>query len=40
MKRLHITAEEKTAVEVQHQACESRKEGDLRSEGWTVSQMI
>lgn len=45
MKRLHITAEEKTALEVQHQACETRKEGDrikailLRSEGWTVPQI-
>lgn len=45
MKRFHITAEEKTALEVQHQACETRKEGDrikailLRSEGWTVPQI-
>ena len=45
MKRLHITAEEKTTLEVQHQACETRKEGDrikailLRSEGWTVPQI-
>lgn len=45
MKRLHLTAEEKAALEVQHQACETRKEGDrikailLRSEGWTVPQI-
>ncbi len=45
MKRLHLTIEEKAALEVQHQACETRKEGDrikailLRSEGWTVPQI-
>lgn len=45
MKRLYLTAEEKAALEVQHQACDTRKEGDrikailLRSEGWTVPQI-
>ena len=45
MKRLHLTAEEKAALEVQHQACDQKKESDrikailLRSEGWTVPQI-
>ena len=45
MKRLYLTAEEKTHLELRHQACENRKEGDrikailLRSEGWTVPQI-
>lgn len=45
MKRLHLEPEEKTALELHHQACENRKEGDrlkavlLRSEGWTVPQI-
>jgi transposase len=45
MKRLYLTAEEKTHLELLHQACENRKEGDrikailLRSEGWTVPQI-
>ena len=42
MKRLFLTPEEKAALELRHQACQERKEGDrikavlLRSEGWTV----
>jgi transposase len=42
MKRIYLTPEEKAHLEVRHQACENRKEGDrikavlLRSEGWTV----
>ncbi|CZK12918.1 TPA: IS630 family transposase [Legionella pneumophila] len=42
MKRLFLTKEEKESLEVRHQNCEDRKEGDrikailLRSEGWTV----
>lgn len=45
MKRLHLTVEEKNHLELRHQACDNRKEGDrikailLRSEGWTVSQI-
>ena len=45
MKRLYLTPEEKTHLELFHQACENRKEGDrikailLRSEGWTVPQI-
>jgi transposase len=45
MKRLFVTAEEKTELELRHQSCENRKEGDrikailLRSEGWTVPQI-
>jgi transposase len=45
MKRLHLTVEEKAHLELRHQACENRKEGDrikailLRSEGWTVPQI-
>lgn len=45
MKRLHLEPEEKTHLELLHQACENRKEGDrikailLRSEGWTVPQI-
>lgn len=45
MKRLDLTPEEKTHLELLHQACENRKEGDrikailLRSEGWTVPQI-
>ncbi len=45
MKRFHLTAEEKTALEVQHHACAHKKESDrikailLRSEGWTVPQI-
>ena len=45
MKKLYLTAEEKTHLELRHQACENRKEGDrikailLRSEGWTVPQI-
>lgn len=42
MKRLFLTPEEKSALEMRHQYCENRKESDrlkavlLRSEGWTV----
>ncbi len=42
MKRLLLTPEEKAELEMRHQTCENRKEGDrikailLRSEGWTV----
>jgi transposase len=45
MKRLYLTPEEKTDLELRHQNCEHRKEGDrikailLRSEGWTVPQI-
>lgn len=45
MKRLYLTPEEKAELELRHQACENRKEGDrikailLRSEGWTVPQI-
>lgn len=45
MKRLYLTSEEKRLLELRHQACENRKEGDrikailLRSEGWTVPQI-
>ena len=45
MKRLFLTPEEKNELEMLHQACENRKEGDrikailLRSEGWTVPQI-
>lgn len=45
MKRLYLTPEEKSGLEIRHQACENRKEGDrikailLRSEGWTVPQI-
>ena len=45
MKRLYLTVEEKTHLELSHKACENRKEGDrikailLRSEGWTVPQI-
>lgn len=45
MKRLYLTPEEKADLELRHQACENRKEGDrikailLRSEGWTVPQI-
>ncbi len=45
MKRLYLTPEEKSELEIRHQACENRKEGDrikailLRSEGWTVPQI-
>lgn len=45
MKRLFLTPEEKAELELRHQACENRKEGDrikailLRSEGWTVPQI-
>ena len=45
MKRLYLTSEEKAALELRHQACENRKEGDrikailLRSEGWTAPQI-
>lgn len=45
MKRLYLTAEEKNHLELRHQACDNRKEGDrikailLRSEGWTVPQI-
>ena len=45
MKRLYLTAEEKSHLELRHQACDHRKEGDrikailLRSEGWTVPQI-
>jgi len=45
MKTLYLTAEEKAYLEVRHQGCESRKEGDrlkailLRSEGWTMPQI-
>jgi len=42
MKRLFLTKEEKESLELRHQHCPDRKEGDrikailLRSEGWTV----
>jgi len=45
MKRLYLTAEEKTHIELLHQASENRKESDrlkailLRSEGWTIPQI-
>ncbi len=45
MKRLHLTSEEKTALELAHHTCENGKERDrikailLRSEGWTVPQI-
>lgn len=45
MKRLFLTPEEKAALEIRHQACENKKEGDrikailLRSEGWPVPQI-
>lgn len=45
MKRLFLTPEEKAELEIRHQACENKKEGDrikailLRSEGWTVPQI-
>lgn len=45
MKRLYLTPEEKSELEIRHQVCENRKEGDrikailLRSEGWTVPQI-
>jgi transposase len=45
MKRLYLTAEEKTHLELLHHASENRKESDrmkailLRSEGWTVPQI-
>jgi transposase len=45
MKLLYLTPEEKAHLELRHQACENRKEGDrikailLRSEGWTVPQI-
>ncbi len=45
MKRLHLTSEEKNALEIAHHTCENGKERDrikailLRSEGWTVPQI-
>lgn len=45
MKKLYLTPEEKTELEMRHHACTNRKEGDrikavlLRSEGWTVPQI-
>lgn len=45
MKRLFLTPKEKTSLEIRHQTCENRKEGDrikailLRSEGWIVPQI-
>lgn len=45
MKILYLNPEEKAHLELCHQACENRKEGDrikailLRSEGWTVPQI-
>jgi transposase len=42
MKRFYLTPEEKVILELRHQSCQDRKEGDrikailLRSEGWTV----
>jgi transposase len=42
MKRIHLTEEEKTTLELRHTKCNDRKEGDrikavlLRSEGWSV----
>lgn len=42
MKRLFLTPKEKESLELRHQTCENRKEGDrikailLRSEDWTV----
>jgi transposase len=42
MKRIHLSEEEKLALELRHTHCSDRKEGDrikavlLRSEGWTV----
>ncbi len=42
MKRFYLTPEEKAQLELRHQSCENRKEGDrikailLRTEGWTV----
>ena len=43
MKRIHLTSEEKSDLELRHTQCHDRKEGDrikavlLHSEGWTVS---
>jgi transposase len=45
MKRLYLTPEEKADLELRHQGCKTKKEGDrikailLRSEGWTVPQI-
>ena len=42
MKRVHLTQQEKEALELRHSQSQERKEGDrikavlLRSEGWTV----
>lgn len=45
MKKIHLSEEEKLALELRHTECNDRKEGDrikavlLRSEGWYVPQI-